>query len=63
MNISGVSNRTFEFKAKSAEECKEWYDEIFKHIKNSDGFSQQLSANGVKTPWRFDNMSEKQFLK
>lgn len=38
MNISGISDRTFEFKAESAEKCKEWYDEIFHHIKFSDGF-------------------------
>tara|TARA_B110000285_G_C14996259_1_gene548961 strand:+ start:443 stop:673 length:231 start_codon:yes stop_codon:yes gene_type:complete len=40
MNISGISDRTFEFKADSAEKCKEWYDEIFHHIKFSDGFKQ-----------------------
>ena len=38
LNISGISDRTFEFKAENAEKCKEWYDEIFKHIKFSDGF-------------------------
>ena len=59
MNISGISNRTFEFKAENEAKCKEWYDEIYKHIKESDGFKQKLSANGIKTPWRFDNMSEK----
>lgn len=63
MNISGITNRTFEFKAETANKCLEWFDEIFKHIKNSDGFKKQLSANGVQKPWRFDNMSEKQFLK
>lgn len=61
--ISGISNRTFEFKAETAEKCKEWFDSIFKHIKFSDGFKRQLSAIGVKQPWGLNNMSEEQFLK
>jgi len=40
MNISGITNRTFEFKAETANKCLEWFDEIFKHIKNSDGFKK-----------------------
>ena len=38
INISGVSNRTFEFKAATNEKAQEWYDLIFAHIKHSDGF-------------------------
>ena len=32
MTISGIDNRTFEFKAASASAAQEWHDEILKHI-------------------------------
>lgn len=32
------------------------------HIHNSDGFKLKRSAAGLKQPWRFDNISEKQFI-
>ena len=44
MTISGVANRTFEFKAATTDKAKEWFDEISKHIKASDGFRNNLSA-------------------
>jgi hypothetical protein len=38
INIAGVTNRTFEFKAETKEKAQEWHDLIFAHIKISEGF-------------------------
>ena len=35
--------------------------EIDRHVENSEGFKFNKSALGLKKPWKFDNISEKQF--
>ena len=61
MTIAGIKNRTFEFKAPTAEKATEWVLEIQNHIVQSEGFKNKISGQNLKKPWRFDNMSESQF--
>lgn len=62
IKIQGVYFRHFIFRASSAEECTQWINEIDKHIKHSEGFLLNKSVQGNYNPWRYDNLSEKQFL-
>lgn len=39
-----------------------WQKEIRRHIEFSQGYKLNKSAKGIDKPWRFDNISEKQFI-
>lgn len=62
IGITGVDKRQFIFKAATESESMAWQKELRRHIDNSAGFQQNKSAKGIDKPWRFDNVSEKQFL-
>ena len=55
------NDRNFDFRAKDEQTAKKWIYEIKNHIKSSNGHSTQLRVD-VKEPWRFDMLSENQFL-
>ena len=57
------SDRVFNLKAKSEEESKVWQAQLNSQIQESEGLLRKKTAAGLKKPWKFDNMSEKQFLK
>lgn len=58
----GISERTFFFKASSKEDSIGWQQELKRHIEQSEGFKNKRSAHGIKEPWRYDNISEKQLI-
>jgi len=60
--IRGVTHREFLFKAQTVEECMAWVRELNRHIDESDGGNEIKTAGDIKRPWRFDCISEKQFL-
>jgi len=60
--IRGVTHREFLFKAQTVEECMAWVRELNRHIDESDGSNEIKTAGDIKRPWRFDCISEKQFL-
>lgn len=62
LTILGIEDRVFHLKTKTSEAAKEWQDELNRHIGSSEGFKEQRSAAGLKQPWRFDNISESQFI-
>ena len=39
-----------------------WQQEFKRHIEQSEGFILNKSAKGLEKPWKFDNVSEKQFI-
>jgi len=51
------------FKCTKREEADSWKDEISRHIDNSLGKKYDKTAENVAKPWRFDNISEEQFIK
>ena len=46
------------FKAATLESSTEWITELHKHVGTSEGFLHRKTSEGIKKPWRFDNMSE-----
>ena len=38
-----------------------WVTEIARHIEHSEGKKFNRNSIGLKKPWKFDNISEKQF--
>jgi hypothetical protein len=61
-NLLLTGNRNFQFKANTPEVANAWKKELNRHIKASEGFLRKKSAKDLKKPWKFDNMSEAQFL-
>lgn len=60
--LSGTE-RIFHLKAASVEESQKWQEALLKEIYKSEGMLKNLRiSNDIKKPWKFDNMSEKQFL-
>ena len=61
IKIEGL-HRDFLFKAENLQQAEKWLKNITVQVKMSQGFENNLNAKGLKKPWRFDNMSEQQFL-
>ena len=51
----------FHWKAPNNESCEEWVREIGRHINDSDGVKDNISAQGLNEPWRHNLISERQF--
>ena len=62
IKITGNDYRNFIFKANTKEDCLAWLEELERHIDSSEGVKFNKSALGIKKPWRFDTISEKQLI-
>mmetsp|Transcript_18036 Transcript_18036/g.30738 ORF Transcript_18036/g.30738 Transcript_18036/m.30738 type:complete len:192 (+) Transcript_18036:824-1399(+) len=58
INIFGIPERKFKFRADSVEESVAWQQEIKRHIDYSEGKKFNRSALGLQKPWKFDCISE-----
>jgi hypothetical protein len=63
IGFNGNQSRKLVFKCSNKEEANSWRTEIQRHIDNSLGKKYSKSAENVNKPWRFDNISEEQFIK
>lgn len=61
ISIEG-QKRTFLIRAESGAEAKEWLFCLNRHLLASSGFSSVISANKLRKPWKFENISERQFI-
>ena len=52
-----IPTRIFEFRAQTPDLCQQWYEEVKRHIEQSEG--QNKVEPMVKKAWKFDNISEK----
>lgn len=55
------STREFKFRAEDKETATRWFNTIEVQIRDSEGVMEEKSAEGLRKPWRFDNISETQF--
>lgn len=55
--------RKFELRAGTKEEADDWIEEIEMHINSSDGGRQQKIGDKILKPWKYNTISEKQFIK
>lgn len=56
------NDRIFEFKAESPESAVHWAQSIKQHIQAGEGYQLNKNCAGLKKPWRFDHISDSQFL-
>jgi hypothetical protein len=56
-----LPGRTFEFRVSDSETCHQWFGEVKRYIDQSD-CCQYKVVQEIKRAWKFDNISEKQFL-